>query len=313
MCNGACVDLQNDPNNCGTCGTLCTGTTTTCTAGTCSVPPVTLASGQSTPSAIALDSTYVYWVAIYGDTVNRVPKAGGGVTTLVAGENEPYGLALDATSVYYTTIGSSPQVKKVPLAGGTPTVLLTQLAYGIALNGSTLFVGSSDLEAIPTGGGPLTPLATGQNVSRAVTADSSNVYWITSGGVVASVPIAGGAVATLASGQDASLPFSGMAVDATNVYWTNSDAGIIASVPIAGGAVTTLASGQTNPTRIAVAGGYVYWTNETYPGGSVLKVPVGGGTPTAIATGENNPSGIAVDDTNVYWTTANGMVLTTTR
>ena len=33
-CNGACVDTQTDTNNCGECGTACTGTEV-CNAGVC--------------------------------------------------------------------------------------------------------------------------------------------------------------------------------------------------------------------------------------------------------------------------------------
>jgi hypothetical protein len=304
LCNSGCADLQSDPNNCGTCGNVCTGATGTCTAGACVTTHVTLASGQASPGAIALDKAYVYWVDdASSGSVMRVAKTGGGVTTLVQNEPQPYALALDATNVYFTDSGSS--VKKVPL-GGAPssTVIATQSAYGLALSGSTLLVGSGDLEAIPTSGGSLTLLATGQNQPRAVTADASNVYWITTSGVVASVPITGGTMpTTLTSGQSG---YSGIAVDASNVYWTNSAKGTIVSVPIGGGGFTTLATGQTSASGIAVAGGYVYWTTNT-SAGTVMKLPVGGGgTPIAIATGQNYPLGVAVDDTYVYWTDSSG-------
>jgi hypothetical protein len=251
----------------------------------------------------------------------RVPKAGGGVTTLAADQTLPYGIAVDATNVYYATNNTSSgvaQVKKVPLAGSsTPTVLSGQFAYGLALSGTTLFVGSVDIAAIPTAGGSPTLLVTGQNYPL-LAADASNVYWVTTGGVVASVPITGGKMTTLASSQSPAT--SGIAVDASNVYFTDSSAGTVLSVPITGGGVTTLASGQTNPLSVASAGGYVYWTNRTGLG-AVMKVAVGGGTPpTAIATGQINPWGIAVDDTYVYWTTngmnnanSTGLVLRTTR
>jgi len=42
-CGGACVDLRDDPYNCGTCGKRCVGgggsAPTYCNAGTCTVPP----------------------------------------------------------------------------------------------------------------------------------------------------------------------------------------------------------------------------------------------------------------------------------
>jgi hypothetical protein len=39
-CNGQCVNVANDPYNCGACGTRCGGTTSFCN-GTCQAPPCT--------------------------------------------------------------------------------------------------------------------------------------------------------------------------------------------------------------------------------------------------------------------------------
>jgi hypothetical protein len=37
-CNGACVNPNNDPLNCGACGTRCTGATSYCNGGQCTAP-----------------------------------------------------------------------------------------------------------------------------------------------------------------------------------------------------------------------------------------------------------------------------------
>lgn len=223
----------------------------------------------------------------------------------------------------------------------TPTGCLETITiYGgvaIALDDNNVYwsTGGSQVAAAPKAGLALgqlpTVLATlGSDLVDDIAVDKHNVYFtshgFTSGGVH-KVPKTGGASVLLGT---SSLP-KGIAVDATNVYW--SDFTSINKVPIAGGASVMLSGGEPPGYGIAVDQGKVYWMDQA----EVLEIPTAGGSESAIAptnegeeiavrngtvfyttkdsimralggspvttlaSGQNHPVALAVDDTNVYW------------
>lgn len=97
----------------------------------------------------------------------------------------------------------------------------------------------------------------------------------------------------------------GIAVDATNVYWTTTDGNVL-KVPIAGGNSTTLATGQSNPLGIALDDTHVYWANDV-AGGQIQAVGLTGGTVQTLATSQASPQSVAVAAGNIFWT-VNGKV-----
>jgi hypothetical protein len=84
-----------------------------------------IATGQGSPSAIALDSTYAYWVnkiSASSFSIARVlqstssPSSSGVVSTTAGAANA---LATDGTFVYYAGLVGTTNVAYVPVAGGT--------------------------------------------------------------------------------------------------------------------------------------------------------------------------------------------------
>jgi len=114
---------------------------------------------------------------------------------------------------------------------------------------------------------------------------------------------------TLVAGQDDP---SDIAVDKTNLYFTDLGASTVMKAALNGGAPKALASGQATPIAIAVDATSVYWANggtaaNKYADGSIVKIALDGGTPVTLASGQNYSLAIAVDATSVYW--ANGGTL----
>jgi hypothetical protein len=149
-----------------------------------------------------------------------------------------------------------------------------------------------------------------------------------------SVPIDGGTAMTIvsaatldagtASGESVGGPVGGIAVDATNVYWTSrlvvgsgllgpEIAPALMRTAITGGTPTTLAS-ETPATEpagsewfgVAVDSNNIYWT-DIYDG--VLEMPLSGlqdgGSPITLASGDTGVYSLAVSSTSVYWNTGN--------
>ena len=155
----------------------------------------TIASGPFVPNGLVVDSSaagYVYWTDLDAGAVMRILRSGvNGVQTLISGQSTPTGVAVDSVNVYWANAGNGTVVAK-PLDGGAAVII-----------------------------------AQGTSPDR-VAVDSNWVFFTDSAaGTVMKIPLDGGTPLPIAIDQDSP---TGICLDATHVYWTNSSNGLLGGV-----------------------------------------------------------------------------------
>jgi len=207
--------------------------------------------GGATVNAIAVDSTFLYWVDIFGyggvntGGIYRCAKAecAGTLGPLVQGATFfPFVIAVDPTSdagLFWTDIGTNQILRcSLPSCGGSPQIFSDQQlgASGLALHGGSVYWTVGDSPGPGDGGGILSCPTTG----------------------------CGGTPTTIATGQPNPLF---VAVDDGGIYWTNEASGGIMHCPLAGCATPTQIAQTPAAFWIALDDVSVYYTNSSSQGG----------------------------------------------
>lgn len=324
-----CGDVSSDPNNCGSCGHICTATgqaNAVCAGGSCA-QQLALALYQANPSGIVVDATNAYWVnasrsddnddySIPGSVVS-VPLGGGSPDTIAANQNQAWSIAINSTNIYWTDLGYPTDDGAgmiTPLSGGVYTIDLSTGTMSsvapeltdpgpLAISSSTAYWISTldgNVYSAPLTGGTPSTFANSQTGYLAIATDANNVYWIDGNGLVKE-PQAGGAIVTLSTEIDGTV---GLAVDDRNVYWTTeiaNSSGMILQMPLDGGTTITIATDLEDPVAVTSDGTNIYWV--TQGDGTVQRAPIGGGKVVTLASQQDEPVAITVDNTSVYWVT----------
>jgi len=226
---------------------------------------ITLGSGLSTPTGVAVSNTGDIYVADFGNHV--VKKIGGG--TVGSGFSSPAGVAVDAAGNVYVADEGGGTITKVPVGGGAQVVLASGLSdpIGVAVDGTgNVYVaeeGNSMVLEIPVGGGLPVSLGFGYNHPSGVAVDSQgNVYVAdTYNNAVEVIPV--GSTTPIAVRSGFSQPF-GIAVDAAgDIFVADYGNYQVEEIPPGGGNMVYIGPGGYRTYGVAVDGkGNVYFADQ---------------------------------------------------
>jgi hypothetical protein len=219
---------------------------------------------------------------------------------------------VDTQNVYWVNFTMGGAVMKVPVAGGTPTSLVTVDYYPTALaldETYVYFVVQNDdfhttagtVQRVPIAGGPAVIIASGLSYPEAIAVDADNVYWTTQGsdqGVYVLPKTTVGATTAPVLSSSNGVNTGAMAQDTLAIYWG------------AGATVFGAAKSQTNATpenvasdsggvrSLVVIGDELYMADQASVGVQPL---VSDGIPVNIVNSLIGCSGLTADDTHVYY------------
>jgi hypothetical protein len=287
------------------------------TGGTSADEPTTLGCALAPPGRLVIAAGYLYWtVQGAGPIVWRAPLVGGGPEPLVWDTSGAFGLVVDDTFVYYTQVNVG-RVMRLPLAGGAPTALASQIGQPLFLasDGASLYWSDGSMDGkivkldLANGAKPVI-LIDGQPGPRAVAVRDGFVYWtdVSDGTVLRTLDhLTGSADAADAAVRTASRLASGLKRP-TDLLLLGAYAyvpdgnGFIQRVPLEGGHLQPVAKSDGPPYGVATDGVAIYWTTLGIPGG-LFKAPLdaAGAAGTPLLGGQDDPHFIAVTADNMYW------------
>jgi len=144
--------------------------------------PTRIASSQNPVTGIAADANNVYWLSLGLGTLMQAPNTpadGGAPVQLAGSQTLLYGskVAVDGKNVYWS---NDKGVYSVPIGGGNIVQLASAFQVSaLATDGVNVYFANGSLQKVPVGGG--TPTVLGSSGAGAIVLDSMSVYYSVEG------------------------------------------------------------------------------------------------------------------------------------
>jgi hypothetical protein len=289
------TDLQTDMANCGQCSHSCLGGA--CAAGECR--PFALATGIDEPNGLTIDSQFGYFTSGAAN-ISKVSLTTPGTPTVIASQTffanageivQTIGIDETATYIAWGTTNTATDIYGISLnASGTPFIIAAdafpfskvRVAVGEVYWSIS---GEEYIEACPFTTNCTAPLE--YLASDTVNDVAISDFIVSDGEIFATLYDSFdkmGKVTRMEVGDTNSLailftypskPFGAVAVDATNVYFVDTDGDQLLACPrtgcaMAGTVPNVVATNQNNIHAIAVDNNALYWT--AYGTGQVMKL-----------------------------------------
>lgn len=269
--------------------------------------PTAFATGQASPRNLVFDENVVYWVTSDGgNSIYRLSKAGGAPELYASAAEGIIGLAVDGKNVFWTS-GNRIMRGNLDRSEIAPIATLDGLSgvNELSADESNLYFVTLDgtLHEISKQGGQIITIGSGVMLNTNVALDAEHVYWLGQEGVYRASK-RGGDQALL--GKLPTGTPSRIVVEDGRVYVATqlaSGGSAVVALPASGGEAVTIATSPTWAQALATGGDHIYWATAS---GEVWRIPTSGGTPELLELGQDSPGSLAVDGDSIYWANNRG-------
>ncbi|MEZ4219940.1 MAG: hypothetical protein R3B13_03355 [Polyangiaceae bacterium] len=280
-------------------------------SGGCSAPEIVV-NNQAGLSALAADSSHLYWTATSLGAIRRKAKSGGVAETILSNQPNAFGLALSGGDLFFTRRANPGNILKAAKNGMGAGLLASNQdkPTAIATDGTHVYwtnvagAGAGGARRIPVGGGATEIVHPGGPTSL-VALTSSDVLLATDA-----------AVLRLKKSNPADGPWT---APFTNVWGlAGSDTNTFVATHVPTGQVLSFATSSTVPQEIdnghfmhglAFDGGNLYYLrskdDQSY---ELIRSSVSGDKKTVLACAAGHALALVVDATHVYFTTEAGEI-----